>query len=193
MIPKKIHYIWLGGNPLPKIVEKCIKSWKRFCPDYEIIRWDESNLDLNECEYVRDAYNEKKWAFASDYFRFKILQNEGGIYLDVDVLLLKGLDALLDAPCFVGFEKNEYDLTINPGLIMGAEKNNKFICDMVERYKIDKFEKIGNKYETICIKSTNLLVEKYGLKIKDECQDLKDVKVYSAEYFCPMDLFSKTM
>ena len=191
MIPKIIHYIWLGGKPLPKLVKKCIKSWRKFCPDYEIKRWDESNLDLNECQYARDAYDEKKWAFASDYFRFAILQKEGGIYLDTDVQLIKSLDTLLDQPCFMGFEKYEDTLHVNPGLILGAEKNNCFINDMLDIYKKDKFEMEDGKYETVCTKATNLLVEKYGLEIKDECQNLKDVNIYSVEYFCPIDLISK--
>ena len=92
MIPKIIHYIWLGGKPLPKIAEKCIKSWQRYCPDYKIKRWDESNLDLDKYQFARDAYDAKKFAFASDVLRTDILYQYGGIYLDIDVELLKNID-----------------------------------------------------------------------------------------------------
>ena len=105
MIPKVIHYIWLGGNPLPKIAEKCIESWKKFCPDYEIKRWDETNLDVNQYQFAKDAYDAKKFAFVSDVFRTEILYNEGGIYLDIDVELIKSIDDILqDNDCVMGFE-----------------------------------------------------------------------------------------
>lgn len=87
MIPKKIHYIWFGGNPLPPLAERCIASWEKYMPGYEIVRWDESNFDTDCCDYVREAISVKKWAFASDYARFKILYEHGGVYLDTDVEL----------------------------------------------------------------------------------------------------------
>ena len=93
MIPKKIHYCWFGGNPLPTIAKKCMESWQKFCPDYEVICWDEINCDININQFVRQAYDAKKWAFVSDYFRLKIVEEHGGIYLDIDVELLKPLDA----------------------------------------------------------------------------------------------------
>ena len=91
-IPKKISYCWFGGNPLPEKITKCIESWKKYCPDYEIIRWDETNYDVNKIPFVRDAYKEKKWAFVSDYARLDIIYNQGGIYLDTDVELVKNID-----------------------------------------------------------------------------------------------------
>ena len=127
-IPKIIHYIWLGGNPLPKIAEKCLKSWKKFCPDYQIIKWDETNLNLDINTYCRQAYDEKKYAFASDVLRFDILKNNGGIYLDIDVELLKPIDSFLHHSCFMGFEQEG---SIAPGLIMGCEKNHKDIINLL--------------------------------------------------------------
>ena len=94
MIPKKIHYCWFGGNPMPEKDKKCIESWKRYCPDYEIIRWDESNYDVSKNRYMKEAYEEKKWGFVPDYARLDIIYNEGGIYLDTDVELVKNLDDL---------------------------------------------------------------------------------------------------
>ena len=107
MIPKIIHYIWLGGKPLPKIAEKCIASWKKYCPDYEIKRWDETNLNISQYQYAQDAYDAKKYAFASDVMRFDVLYKYGGVYVDIDVEILKPIDDLLDTSSFTGFEKNE--------------------------------------------------------------------------------------
>ena len=97
-IPKIIHYCWFGGKPLNKLGEKCLKSWKKFFPDYEIIEWNESNFDVNCCQYVKEAYEAKKWAFVSDYARFKILYEQGGIYFDTDVEVIRPFDAILKEP-----------------------------------------------------------------------------------------------
>ena len=108
MIPKVIHYCWFGGNPLPNIAVKCINSWKKYFPDYEIIEWNESNFDLFSCDYCREAYDAKKWAFVSDYARFKILYEHGGVYFDTDVELVKKIDFLLKYSAFFGFENKKY-------------------------------------------------------------------------------------
>lgn len=104
MMPKIIHYCWFGGNPLPELAVKCIESWKKYCPDYEIKRWDESNFDLNCCDYVKEACQVKKWAFVSDYVRFKVLYDEGGLYFDTDVELIKPIDDILARGPFMGVE-----------------------------------------------------------------------------------------
>ena len=95
MIPKIIHYVWVGGKPLTPLAEKCIASWKKYCPDYEIKRWDEKTFDVNQNKYCKQAYECKKWAFASDFVRLYVLYNEGGIYLDSDIEVLKNFDDLL--------------------------------------------------------------------------------------------------
>ena len=104
MIPKKIHYCWFGRNPLPPLALKCIASWKEYCPDYEIKEWNEDNFDLNCNAYVREAYEARKWAFITDYVRLYALVNEGGIYMDTDVEVLKPLDDLLCYDAVSGFE-----------------------------------------------------------------------------------------
>lgn len=104
MIPKKIHYCWFGGNPLPPLAVKCIESWKKYCPDYEIKEWNESNFDLNCNEYVREAYEAKKWAFITDVVRLYAMVTEGGIYMDTDVEVLRPLDDLLVYEAVSGFE-----------------------------------------------------------------------------------------
>lgn len=107
MIPKIIHYIWFGGNPLPELAVKCIESWKKYCPDYEIMIWDERNFDVSVCAYTKEAYDAKKWAFVSDYVRLKALYEYGGIYMDTDVELVKSLDGFLHEKAFSGFETKE--------------------------------------------------------------------------------------
>ena len=101
---KYIHYCWFGGKPLPKLAKKCIKSWKKYLPDYEIIRWDESNVNLDECPFIRDAYKSKKWAFVADYARTKALYNYGGIYFDTDMEITKNIDYLFENKTFLGVE-----------------------------------------------------------------------------------------
>lgn len=119
MIPKKIHYCWFGENPLSELVNRCIDSWKKFCPEYEIIQWNESNFDVNSCDYVKEAYEAKKWAFVSDYAGFKILYEHGELYFDTDVELIKPFDDLTYEGSFMGIE--ETSIAVNPGLGIGAE------------------------------------------------------------------------
>lgn len=189
MIPKIIHYIWLGGNPLPEMVVKCMESWKKFCPDYEIKQWDESNLNVDFCKYCRDAYDAKKYAFASDALRFKVLKENGGIYLDVDVELLRPLDDLLDKKCFMGYEMYGKILSINPGLILASEKNGKVVSGIYERYLKDSFlDEFGKpKYETVCDKTVKYLKENYQISIDGKTAHFNDFSIYSTEYFCPIN------
>lgn len=186
MIPKVIHYIWLGGNPLPKIAEKCIKSWKKYCPDYEIKRWDESNVDIDCCVYCRQAYDAKKYAFASDILRFKILEQEGGIYLDIDVELIKPLDELLNNRLIGGFENERFS---NPGILLGAESHNELINELIEEYNSKTFQVTpGMKnQETICEIFTRKL-KTIGFEINNSTQEIDGIKIYSSEYFCPKSM-----
>ena len=111
MIPKVIHYCWFGGNPLPELAQKCIASWKKYCPDYEIKEWNESNFDLNCCDYVREAYEAKKWAFVSDVARLYAMVHEGGIYMDTDVEVIAPLDSLLQYSNWTdGMRKRQSDV-----------------------------------------------------------------------------------
>ena len=116
IIPKVIHYCWFGRNPKSSLIKKCIKSWKEKCPDYEIVEWNETNFDINCCEYVKQAYEQKKWAYVSDYARFYILNKYGGIYVDTDVQFLKPLDDLLSTK-FLGFARKDSSNRINNGVI----------------------------------------------------------------------------
>lgn len=122
MIPKKIHYCWFGGNPLPQDALMCIESWKKYFPDYEIIEWNEKNFDMNSCDYIREAAENKKWAFVSDFARFKILYDFGGIYFDTDVEVVRNFDEIIAMGAFMGKEEPQDSTTyvINPGLGMAA-------------------------------------------------------------------------
>ena len=184
-IPKILHYIWLGNNPEPKILEKCKKSWKKFCPDYEIKRWDESNLNIDINSYCRQAYDNKKYAFASDVLRFDVLYNNGGIYLDVDVELLKNLDEFLSNDAFCGFELKNL---INPGLIYGCKKNDKNVKNLIDIYNKEAFV-IDNKLnlKTVCERTTQYFLDR-GLKCNDEIESVGSTTIYPVRYFNPTNL-----
>ena len=183
MSPKIIHYIWLGGNPLPDLVQKCIKSWEKYCPDYEIKLWNESNLDLNKYQFAKDAYDNKKWAFAADVFRYDVINEFGGIYLDVDVELFKPLDDFLGYNFFTGFEDSE---VVAPGLIMGGVADNAICQDILEHYTNIKFDIDKLNEITVCKILTKYLVEHYDLKQNNQTQILQnEVGIFTTEYFCP--------
>ena len=124
MIPKVIHYCWFGHNPLPERYKEWIKSWKRYCPDYEIVEWNESNYDVTKHPYMRAAYDAKKWGFVSDYARLDIIYENGGIYLDTDVELVKNLDELLYQEGFAGVDSSG---RLSTGLGFGARKGLRLI------------------------------------------------------------------
>lgn len=143
MIPKKIHYCWFGKNPLPEQTKQYIETWKKYCPDYEIIEWNEDNFDVNQNLYCKEAYEAKKWAFVSDYVRLKVLYDNGGIYMDTDIEVIKSLDNLLQYNWFSGFEAEN---KIQTGVI-GAEIRNDFIKLLLEDYKKREFTNSKNKYD----------------------------------------------
>lgn len=189
MIPKIIHYCWFGGKELPESAKKCIESWKKYCPDYEIKRWDESNIDIHENRFISQAYQAKKYAFVSDYVRFKVLIEEGGIYLDTDVQLMKSLNDLLDKHAFMGFEKIGNTVSgVAPGLIIGSEPHASFLYDMVNLYnQLAYFDEQSNPIAKTVVKYlTDYLVEK-GCIVEDRLQIVDDIVLYPSEYFCPKD------
>ena len=132
-IPKVIHYCWFGGKPLPRSAEKCIASWKKFLPEFEIVRWDESNFDVNAIPYTREAYAVGKYAFVSDYARFWILYHTGGVYFDTDVEVIKNIDDVLSKGNFLGVEQqNDEIITVAPGLGIGVCRENALFGKMIE-------------------------------------------------------------
>lgn len=190
MIPKKIHYCWIGSNSLTPLAEKCIQSWERYCNDYEIIRWDESNYDFTKNEYMRQAYEAKKWGFVPDYARLDIIYNHGGIYLDTDVEIVRSIDDLLENKCFAGVESYSEDrLYIALGLGFGAERKNPFIKEIRDTYEKLSFVNEDGSLNLIAspIYQTEFLKEK-GLIYSEQIQNICGMTIYPKKYFNPMDL-----
>lgn len=192
MIPKKIHYCWFGRNPLPAKARICIDSWKRFLPDYEIIEWNEENFDVNSIPYTRDAYAAKKYAFVSDFARFKVLYENGGIYFDTDVEVIAPLDDVIAAGPFMGFELNpnpsskQYPCgAVAAGLGLGAEKGMPLYKDIIDYYQNTVFT-TGLKSVTVVYHVSQLL-RKQGLSAQEGIQHVAGVNIYPADWFNPFD------
>lgn len=185
MIPKIIHYCWFGGNPLPELAQKCIASWKKYCPDYEIKEWNESNFDLNCCDYVREAYEAKRWAFVSDVARFWVLYQEGGIYFDTDVEIIKPLDDILERGAFWGCEKNEL---VAPGLGMAANPGLGIYKEVLDFYKRKHFRnEDGLTDTTTIVEYTSRILKRHGWKPDGTIQKIENITIYPPKYFCPMN------
>lgn len=188
MIPKVINYCWFGGNELPSSVKKCIASWKKYCPDYKIVQWNEKNFNLdNVPKFVNDAYKNKKWAFVSDYARLKIIYDYGGVYLDTDVELLKNLDKLLDKnKGYMGFENDDI---VASGLGFGAEKHDPIIMEMLqEYYKLSYDENNLIKYS--CPYINTKILRKHGLLLNNSLQRIGNILVLPTEYLCPQNMYT---
>ena len=189
MIPKKIHYCWFGGKPLTKLAEECIASWRLHYPDYEIVEWNETNFDVSQCEYSKKAYELKKMAFVSDYARFKIIRDYGGIYFDVDVKALNRMpDNILQHP-FMGMEHKNKHFEVNPGLGFGGTEDLPFLNEIIGVYEKASFlDDSDSNIKTIVDYTTELLV-KYGFDInKNSIQQIRDILIYPTDYFSPMDM-----
>lgn len=188
-IPKIIHYCWFGGNPLPDLAQKCIASWKNFCPDYEIKEWNENNYDVRKIPYISQAYDAKKYAFVSDYARLDIIYKYGGIYLDTDVELLKSLDILLELQGFAGFDHGKHCAF---GLGFGAIPKLPIIKELRDDYDNITFlrKENGEFNETPCpVFQTEILLKK-GLKLNNSMQKIAGLTIFPAEYFDPKDFYS---
>ena len=182
---KYIHYCWFGGKPLPKLAKKCIKSWKKYLPDYEIIEWNESNVNLEECPFIKEAYANKKWAFVADYTRTKVIYDMGGIYFDTDMLIKKPIDFLLNEETFLGMEDS---FMVNAAV--WGEKNSKsyFSKKMLDFYKSQEHFDLNNMFSiSIPRIMTKILNEEGFDHTSNEIQHLKHgITVYPREYFYPL-------
>jgi mannosyltransferase OCH1-like enzyme len=188
MIPKIIHYCWFGGNPIPEKDQRCIASWKKMCPDYEIKKWDESNYNINQNPYMREAYEAKKWGFVPDYARLDIIYNYGGIYLDTDVELIRNLDALLENHAFMGFEDGKH---VSPGLIIAAEPYHETVGVLMDIYKDRHFLKEDGSFDLTPSPTMNTdFLTARGLIQNNKKQTVADITIYPTEYFCPKDYYS---
>lgn len=188
MIPKKIHYIWFGGNSLTPLAEKCMASWREFCPDYEIIRWDESNFDSGGNRYFQEAIAAKKWAFASDYVRLCALIQEGGIYMDTDVELIRPLDdGLLDNSAVFGFESVDRISTA----FMASEPGNELLVEMKGLYGDARFRKSDGSYDqTTNVSRLTEMMARNGFSLNGEMQSLQGMLLCPASWFSPKDWYT---
>lgn len=200
MIPKIIHYCWFGRNPLPQSAKECIASWKKFLPDYEIKEWNEDNFDVNITTYTSEAYKARKFAFVSDYARFWILYNYGGLYFDTDVEILKPLDDIIQRGGFMGIEKIEgstFDnfkddtVLVNPGLGLGVEKGHSLYKEVLDIYnRKHHIGWNGRHTGTVVTTTTNILLTKIKLE-KDKISEVDGIFIYPDEYFDPMSFYTK--
>ena len=188
MIPKIIHYCWFGQKQKPKSVLKYIATWKKKFPDYEIKEWNESNFNVNQLNFTREAYYAKKYAFVSDVCRLYALYTEGGIYFDTDIIVLKRFpENILSHKAFAGFE---HEIYIGTGII-GSEKNNVIIKQFLSLYNdMHFFRRFRFNLSPNVILFTNILV-KHGLKRDNSYQDLNEITIYPQNIFCCKDCRTK--
>lgn len=184
MIPRIIHYCWFGRNEKPKLAQKCITSWQKFCPDYKIIEWTEDNFNIDAYPYARFCYQNKKWAFLSDFVRLIVVAEYGGIYFDTDVELLKKPDELLQYKAFYGFENEK---NIATGLGFGAEAQHPTLLAMIQQYLDLQVDKNGDYPMVVCpVLNTRALLS-FGLKLDGSRQTLAGAEIFPIEFFNPYD------
>lgn len=183
MIPKIIHYCWFGGNPLPQLAEDCIASWKKYLPDYEIKEWNEQNFPLENYPFAQEAIENRKFAFVSDVCRLHALKEEGGIYMDTDVEVLKSLDSFLHHAAFSGFENDDFV----PTGIMASEKNGQWVTDLLAYYDGKSLFKEDGSIDSV---SNTFIItgmmKGRGFMMNNTYQEQENyVAFYPNDYFCP--------
>lgn len=199
MIPKKIHYCWFGGKHLPKEYQTYIESWKKFMPDFEIIRWDESNFDVNTIPYTSEAYGLRKFAYVSDYARLKIMYEQGGVYFDTDVEVIRPFDDILANGGFMGFEKNTNSqkgemLNVNVGLGFACEAGNPIIKEAIDFYESHHFVYPDGHIEQIpIVPIVTDILKQHGLKQSDSSTNIEGITIYPWDYFCPIEFMGRKL
>ena len=182
---KIIHYCWFGPKKMGKLENKCLETWKKYLPDYKIIKWSEENVDLEECEFIKEAYKQKKWAFVADYARTKALYEYGGIYFDTDMEVLRNLDEFTDNGLVVGLEDSKRP---NAAIVICPKKHDKNIKKLLDMYKKMKFDpkSPGDLFEIAIPVQLEKLFTPLGLKLgSKKIQKLDGVTIYPREYFYP--------
>lgn len=184
MIPKIIHYCWFGRGEKPELAKKCIASWKKFCPDFEIREWNEDNFDIHCCSYVEEAYASKKYAFVTDYVRLYAMYTCGGIYMDTDVEVVRPLEEFLTCKAFSGFESTRYV----PTGIMASEKGVPIIYELLDYYTDKHFFNDDGSQDTTtnCVPITNIMLS-HGLELNGKLQTVAEFTFYPSDYFCPFE------
>ena len=185
MIPKIIHYCWFGRGEKPELAKKCIASWRKSCPDFEIREWNEGNCDYLSIPFMAEAYAAKKYAFVSDVMRLIVLEQYGGVYFDTDVEVLRDISPLLDDEGFIGFENDQF---VNSGQVMAAKAHHPVIQAMIEEYKKLHFTNAdGTATPVGCPRLNTDVMERFGLIRNGREQVVAGIHVYSADYFNPVD------
>ena len=228
MIPKIIHYCWFGGNPLPPLALECIASWRKFLPEFEIWQWTDFNdndnvnankgesdkaifdkklsFDVNIIPYTAEAYRQKKYAYVSDYARFWIMYQHGGIYFDTDVEVIKPLDDIIAKGNFMGFEQDpdgentpgkyapRFCFDVALGLGFGMTKGHPFMKELMDHYAKLQFDgaTMNPWLKTIVAHTTEMLCQK-GLKNVQGIQQVDDITIYPGEYFAPINPISRRL
>lgn len=196
MIPRVIHYCWFSEDPKPRLVKRCIESWKYYMPDFDIVCWNSKSFDFNSVKYVKEAYEKKQWAFVTDYVRFYAVYKMGGIYLDSDVLVKKNLEPFLANNCFFGTESLADDgivesMMINPDPAMfGAEANHIVLKKIMEYYENQDFIfRDGTFNKVVCPRVIGTILEKnYSYEHKDKLQNLtSSIRIYPTSFFCNLN------
>ena len=182
MIPKTIHYCWFGRGEKPKLAQKCIASWKKYCPDYEIIEWNEDNFDLDQNAYTRYCYDNKKWAFLSDFARLAVVSEHGGFYFDTDVEIVKCPDELLSYNAFYAFENPSYVAT---GLGFGAVPHHTTIDAVLQQY-LNLTPNTDGHFQLVgCPKLNTAALLSLGLQLNGQRQNIAGAEILPAEYMNP--------
>ena len=187
MIPRIIHYCWFGGNPLPQSAQRCIASWRKFMPDCEIREWNEQNFDVNAHPYPRAAYAAGKYAFVSDFARYKILEEWGGIYFDTDVEAVAPIDDMLKLGAFMGLEDAQPP-TVSSGLVMAVEAHHPITQEMLDFYDAQAKDDSTAMLDTgIVVSGMTEIFIRHGFVRENRYQEVAGISLYPSEYFDPMD------
>ena len=185
LIPKKIHYFWFGGAEKSASVLRCIDSWKKSCPDFEIIEWNDNNYDIHKHPFMEKAFKDKKWAFVSDYIRLKALTEQGGFYLDTDVRVLKSFDDLLCENAILGFEMGMFIGTA----FIACKKDFPFFKKYLKSYENRNFIN-GNSFDTTTnVQTISEILEKAGLTLDGKEQFVENIHVFP----CRMRAYSQRL
>ena len=184
MIPKRIHYCWFGRGEMPQLAKDCIASWHRFMPDWEYRLWNEDNFHINSVSYTKEAYEAGKYAFVSDYVRLWALFNEGGVYLDTDVEVLKTFDDLMAYSAFGGFEGSKH-LPLGT-CVMASEAKGEWVREQLDAYRDRHFLKDDGTFDlTTNVQFISAKMREQGFVQDGKEQDYKDLHIFPVEYFCP--------
>lgn len=187
-IPKVIHYCWFGNGKMPPLAEKCIASWKKHCPDYEIVCHNEDNFDISENRYAGEAYAAGKWAFVSDYVRLKVLYEEGGIYLDTDVEIIKPLDDLIKENGYMGFDDAGI---VSTGLGFACEKHNELVGCLLADYADISFVRPDGSYDlTPCPDRNSEALKRLGMDFNVKDQIFMGIHMLPEDYLCPLKYYT---